>query len=652
MCGIAGFTGNFSLELLKAMGETIAHRGSDDHGEMLFTKSNIQVGLAHRRLSIIDLSPEGHQPMTVVCDCCQPSDAKKENKLWLTYNGELYNYKILRDELIEKGHQFHSATDSEVILHLYAEEGEAMLSRLNGMFAFALYDGRKKGDVLVARDGLGIKPLYYSKLDQGVLFASELKALLKCQALSRGLDLMAIHYYMAFLWCPAPRTMLQSVKKLEPGHALWLQDNKIKKHWCFYKLPGGNSLFTTSEKKIAEELVDTLKTVVDDQMIADVPVGMFLSGGLDSSAVAAMMRQANPSGKFKAYCAADYHKKMEGSPNDLPYAKHVAASLGVDLHHVPIHAGMINDLEKMLYHLDEPQADPAPLNAWLIAKQAKQDGIKVLMSGAGGDDIFSGYRRHWAVTHESFLTRLPKAMRELLAKTGLHFLEGRSRLPLLKNTTCRRAAKLLSYLNLPANERLISYFFWSSEQLRHGLYAPEVAAQLKNINAFSPMLSALSNVPGKMSSLGKMLYLETKFFLPDHNLNYTDKVAMAEGVEVRVPLIDPRLVNFAAQIPPHLKQKGRVGKSIFKKAMEPYLPNDVIYRPKTGFAAPLRSWLHHELKPMLDDVLSDSSIKQRGIFDAVAVRKLIKADRSGCADLSYPIFSLLCIEQWCRIFLD
>ena len=308
-------------------------------------------------------------------------------------------------------------------------------------------------------------------------------------------------------------------------------------------------------------------------------------------------------------------------------------------------------LERMLYHLDEPQADPAPINALLIAERARADGIRVLLSGAGGDDLFSGYRRHHALQLERHWAWLPPAMRRGMAATARYAATGGAG-GLMRRPSVRRAAKAFGYADLPADERLISYFWWSGEQTRRSLYTRELAAHLKHTATAAPLAATLGRIPNEHDPLNRMLYLEAKHFLADHNLNYTDKTGMAAGVEVRVPLLDQELIDFAVRIPPSMKQRGATGKAIFKRAMEPLLPHDVIYRPKTGFGAPLRRWMHHELRERVDDTLSASSLRSRGLFDPTAVKRLIDDDRAGRTDAAYTIFALVCMELWCRMFVD
>ncbi len=664
MCGLAGFAGSFDSTLLAAMNACVAHRGPDGGGDLVLRAGagRGRVGLAHRRLSIIDLSAAGAQPMGVACARCGVRhDAPADDALWLAYNGEIYNFPALRSELEAAGHQFRSRTDSEVLLHLYAECGPAMLERLNGIFAFALYDGRPtgrpdgvaRGDVVLARDGLGTKPLYYASIADGVLFGSELKSLLQSPAVSRDVDAAAIHFHLAYLWSPAPHTVLRDVRKLRPGHALALRDGAVVREWCHYDLPYGRTPLGGSRDEIAAELAAQIEAAVNRQMVADVPVGAFLSGGLDSSAVVAMMRRARPDYRPRCYTIgfAD-DRDVEGNPADLPYARRVAAHLDVDLRVLEIAPDAIGHLGRMLYHLDEPQADPAPINALLIAEAAREDGTKVLLSGAGGDDLLSGYRRHRALGAERAWRWLPRPVRRGMAAGARAASEGRGAVAVMDRPLARRVAKMFAHADLAPDARLASYFWWSGEAVRRSLYTPAFAEATRALDTAGPLLDSLARIPAERDPLNRMLYLEGKHFLADHNLNYTDKTGMAAGVEVRVPLLDRELVDFATRIPTRMKQRGAVGKAIFKRAMEPYLPHDVIYRPKSGFGAPLRRWIHGELRDQVQDALSPAALVRRGWFEPAAVARLIEADRRGAVDGAYTIFALVCLELWCRMFID
>jgi asparagine synthase (glutamine-hydrolysing) len=612
-------------------------------------------GLGHRRLAIIDLSAAGRQPMTVVAD----AGGGMQSGLTLTYNGEIYNYRELRDELLADGHEFASGTDSEVLLHLYEKHGLRMLERLNGIFAFAIHDARPagrppevpQGSLFIARDPLGVKPLYYTQTARGFLFASEIKALLCEPAISRDIDPAALHFMLAYLWTPAPSTILASVRKLEPGCAMLVHDRKIRRSWTYYTIPYDGVVSHAAEAQQASELAERLATAVQRQLVADVPVGAFLSGGLDSSAIVAMMRRALPDRRITCFSIGFRDGiDSEGNPADLPYARRVAQHLDVDLQEVVIEPGVIQRLEEMVYLLDEPQADPAPINALLISEQARALGIPVLLSGAGGDDLFSGYRRHRALTFERRWAWLPVTVRSGMESIASGVASGRAGGQ--SNVLLRRLTKLFAYAGMEPQRRLISYFWWSTERLRRGLYTPEFAERVAGVDTAEPLLRSLERIPAERDPLQRMLYLETRHFLADHNLNYTDRAGMAAGVEIRVPLLDLDLVRFATRVPSQLKQQGSLGKAIFKRAMTPYLPREVIYRPKSGFGAPLRRWLRQELRSLVDDTLAPDVVRRRGFFEPAAVQRLVELDRRGAVDGSYTIFALICLELWFRRFVD
>lgn len=650
MCGLAGYLcipgAAPDSAALAASGVALAHRGPDDAG--LFEDRAQGVGLAHTRLSILDLSPLGHQPMV-----------SADGRVALVFNGEIYNFRELRAELEAGGIEFRGQSDTEVLLQLYlarrSEGLAALLRRLNGIFALALWDA-DRSELLVARDALGVKPLYFSEWAVGVAFASEVKALLPLlpgggkssdDPLS-GLDAAAIDRYLSFLWCPGAGTPLRSVRKLGPGEALWVRYGTIVEQCTWYQLPAfrparGAGLATLNRAESIRGTEQYVRQAVHRQMVADVPVGAFLSGGLDSSSVVAFARELNPD--IRCFTIEMTGGQEAGSTDDLPYARRVAKHLGVPLEVVRIDsARMAADLSAMVAQLDEPLADPAPLNVLYISRLAREQGIKVLLSGAGGDDLFTGYRRHRAVMVERVWSWLPVS-----ARAGLERLTGGmdQRWPL-----GRRVRKLFDGASLAGDARLVNYFRWADRRDLAGLYTADFRAALGAAQAEEPMLAFLAELPADTPPLERMLALEQRFFLADHNLTYTDKMSMAVGVEARVPFLDLDLVEFAARIPARFKQRGSEGKWVLKQAMEPYLPRDVIYRPKTGFGAPLRRWMRVELRELLADVLGEASLRRRGLFEPEAVGRLIAANDQGKVDASYTLLSLVCIELWCRQFVD
>ena len=652
MCGIAGYQGDYPPQLVDKMTASIAHRGPDGEGVKCFSGTGYApTALGHRRLAIIDLSRDGLQPMA------SPEDngERSSGGIWLVFNGEIYNFKQLRKSLLRDGYTFRTATDTEVLLRLYERDGFDMLRKLNGIFAFAIHDCRQDnrpqdmpyGGLFLARDHLGVKPLYYAETQLGFLFASELKALRCSDDLALDVDPLALHQMLGFLWTPAPRTMLAGVKKLRPGEAVIVQNGRIKSIWAYYHPPYDGTCMDGTFDGLAATVGDSVYNAVNRQLVADVPIGAFLSGGLDSSAIVAMMRKAKPSAEINCFTIGlNAAVAADDQVEDLPFARLAAKHLGVKLHEVSVDPDKIRALPQMIAMLDEPQADPAPINAMLIANKASEMGIPVLMSGAGGDDIFTGYRRHLALMSERYWQWMPLAMRTLLR-------EGSADLSRVSKTNLtRRIAKLFAHADHDGASRLASYFLWSPDSVRSALYSETFAANVQDSQTVDPLITSLSNIPEEEDRLQQMLYLETRHFLADHNLNYTDRAGMSVGVEIRVPLLDLHLVELAAKLPSNFKQRGRVGKAIFKKAMEPFLPNEVIYRPKTGFGVPLRHWLHNDLSDMVSETLSHEVVRTRGFFDPQAVDSLVAADRIKSIDASYTIFALMSFELWCRDVLD
>jgi asparagine synthase (glutamine-hydrolysing) len=637
MCGFVGFwnprdfNADDARSLIRRMTDTIIHRGPDDEG--YYIDNDAALALGFRRLSIIDLSEAGHQPMHSHC-----------GRYVIVFNGEIYNHKELRKELEQSGCRidWRGHSDTETLITCLAEWGlEKTLSKLNGIFAFAIWD-KKEQSLSLARDGMGVKPFYYAKTDSGFAFASEIKALLQVPGLEKKIDVQAMRHYLTYLWCPGTRTMLMNVSKLEPGEAVKVKGGVIRNRFLHYRIPAGIPE-KWNEKEAVEAVRSALGTAVERQMISDVPVGAFLSGGLDSSAITYYAGNSIKGSKLQCF-TIDFDSKEakhEGIVNDLPYAKSVANYLDVDLHTIKIKSDVADLLPEMIWHLDEPQADLAPINVLLISRLAEEHGIKVLLSGAGGDDIFTGYRRHQAVNFERYWSWTPRISRSLIS-TIAHNLPAQP-------TILRRVGKAFQYAHLEGNERIASYFQWLEPSLVDELFEHDI-----DITHFSeqPLIARLDGIDNGVPPLNKMLDLECRYFLADHNLNYTDKMSMACGVEVRVPFLDPDLVRLASTMPLHFKQKGNEGKWIAKKAMEGILPDNIIYRPKSGFGAPLRTWLYGPFKEITNDMLNPDSLKKRGWFDPAAVSKLLSAGEHGKIDAAYPTFAILCMELWGRLFLD
>lgn len=626
MCGISGRISSDNNSFIQEMVDSIKHRGPDNN-DMLKLK-NVELG--HTRLSVLDLSENSNQPLWDI-----------NRHACIVFNGEIYNYKELRAKLVELGYKFTSDGDAEVIVNLYLEYGLSSFEMLNGIFAYALWDANIE-ELILIRDRFGVKPLYYTEQDQSFSFSSEIKSLLTDPNVSRSINFDAMLRTIVLLWSPGPETILDGVFKLEPGHYLRVKGQRIIEKYEYASLPS----YTPKKQSLnqaKDNIEEALQSSIKEQLVSDVPLGFFLSGGLDSSLIVAMAKKFYDS-PLECFTikSMQLNGENDGFKDDLPYAKKVAQDLSVPLHIVEANPEIIKYLYWMVYHLDEPQADLAPLNVSLICSAAKKKGIKVLFSGAGGDDIFTGYRRHFAVRAEKFWSWMPVIFRKALQQGSKKLSK--------KSSFSRRVAKAFAYAALPEDERLLSYFYWMDPLRARNLFTDEVKAKLSD-NPMSLLLNDLKRQPVK-NSLEKMLYLERRYFLVDHNFNYTDKMSMAHGIEVRVPFLSSKVMDCASQIPTKLKCKGKQGKWILKKFAEKYLSRSIIYRKKSGFGVPLRHWLKHDLKEVVDDLLSESSLKRRGIFDYEEVKKIIDLDRSGEQDYSYSILSVLCIEVWCRIFID
>ena len=627
MCGISG---GFTSEIVNdsLIIDLIKHRGPDSDG---FFKEN-KLFLAHTRLSIQDLSSRANQPMY--------SD---DRRYVIVFNGEIYNHLFLRNHLAE--FSFKSTSDTETILYSYIKYGEDCFKQFNGIFAIAIYD-REKQELMVARDQYGVKPLYLYYDEQMFLFSSEIKSFLAFN-IRKDTEMTAISDYLSFLWCPGEKTPLKYVRKLLPGHYIKVKlgDLLTIKEYKYYNIHFDGKYLKSTKQEVVDRLEEKLLKSVERQMLSDVPIGFFLSGGLDSSLLVAMAKRVHPDKKYQCFTIDTFElEKAEGFASDLYYAKKVAKYLDVDLNIVNASIDIVKDFDKMIWHLDEPQSDAAPLNVLQICDYAKEKGIKVLIGGTAGDDLFSGYRRHQALNYEKYFRYIPHglgfAIKHLLTKVS-------SKRPLY-----RRIKKISADLDKPTVSRLIGYFKWIDDSRKNDIFSANVLARLNAYDSTDYFVELLNEIPDERSWLNQMLFLEMRTFMVDHNLNYTDKMSMACGVETRVPFLDIELVKYATQIPPELKMKGVEVKYILKKVAERYLPHDVIYRSKTGFGAPVRKWITEDLENMIAKRLSKENIENRGIFNYNQVWKLIDDNKTGRIDASYTIWSILAIDSWLRQFID
>lgn len=634
MCGICGYVGEHRPELLEPMCLAMAHRGPDDFGA--WHDPEAQVGLGHRRLSIIDLSPAGHQPMSA-----------RDQRIRIAYNGEIYNFQEHRERLEKKGYRFRGHSDTEVIVYLYEELGEDFVHELNGIFAIAIWDGVRR-QLVLARDHAGIKPLYYWQDGRRLFFASEIKALMRIPGIPREMNLAALPEYLTFLWVPGEETMLRHIRKVEPGHLLvWKDGRTTTRQWFTLAYEPDEGV---SENRWIDEVHDTFMRVTRRQMVSDVPLGAFLSGGTDSSAIAVCMRHSFPDREIKCYTYSYDQSQMarDQFEMDYPYAKRVADILGVQLINFNISPDVIQLLPRMVYHNDEPDADPTVFPSYLIAKMAREDGTTVLLSGMGGDEVFFGYRSHQALRRMESLRWIPRWLLSPALSTAETLcsatMGAQSALP-------RRLRKFRRALVGNGVERFLALSDWSSPVVRQRVYTGNIGARLGGEAPPASLQKYYDNFIGR-GALNRRSHMLIQTFLAAHNFMYTDKSSMAVSVEVRVPFLDVELLRLCARIPERYKLKGQVTKHLLKAAMERYLPRDILHRSKTGFGPPLRKWVADDLHDVLGDFLSPERIARRGLFDPEVVGTVIRENEQNKADHAYLIFALLTLELWMQTFID
>ncbi|MBI5260654.1 MAG: asparagine synthase (glutamine-hydrolyzing) [Bradyrhizobium sp.] len=621
MCGVAGFLGPWSDRLLDAMLDEINHRGPDGRAIWRDREANFAVG--HTRLSIIDLSTAANQPMHTA-----------DGRYVLSFNGEIYNFKELRGELENAGVVFRTRSDTEVLLRLFESDGQSCLGRLNGIFAFAVWD-RALRRLFIARDQLGVKPLYYAALPHGFLFASELKALTLCPDVARDIDVGTVANHLAFVWSSSASTMLKSVRKLRPGHCAWIDTDARVSIRQYYEIP----LPPPRRERVEPAALLTLfDRVVADQMVADVPIGACLSGGVDSSAVVASMCRATDPARIVTFCASvpKDRNHADNFGDDVVHAREMARRLKVPLVEVPTTAQLVSELPQMLWDLDEPTGDFAALQTRMIAAEARRHGVKVLLTGTGGDDLFTGYGRHVAAFIWAALDQIPYARRA--TSRLISGFPGNSVLG-------RRLGRLGQLLALSEDEMLtdaMSFSSWPAGELK-SLVAPG-----QPFDGHGHPFGRLLGKTRELHPVERLLQLDLHGFLPDLNLNYTDKMGMQEGVEFRVPVLDLRLVAFAMRVPVSQKIGLWQTKRILRKAMSDRLNRGVLRRAKQGFGVPLRAWMAGPARGLVAEMTSPRVVTERGLFDPAAVARLRNAFDQNRSDVAFVLFTLVCIEIWCR----
>jgi asparagine synthase (glutamine-hydrolysing) len=639
MCGIAGIIGRHSEPQLRAMLTSIEHRGRDDEGSWTSTPiddEGRQVFFGHRRLAIIDTSPAGHEPML-----------SRDGRYVLTFNGEIYNYRELREQLQAKGHQFQTDTDTEVLLEAFAEWGENCLPRLNGMFAFAVWDNVER-TLTVARDHAGIKPLYYCEQNGNFVFASEAKAILAGGFVKAEIDPPSLHQFLTFLWVPDPNTLFRNIKTLPPAHFLKWKNGRVQiKSWwdlSFDEIESGRS-----DEWWQEQLFATLDRVVQMEMVADVPLGSFLSGGIDSSAIVAMMKRHSNGRRVSTYTVgiAAEDLRYDIIPDDVEWARRVNQQLDTDYHEIMQTPAVAELLPRLVHHMDEPPIDMA-IPSYLVSRAARET-LTVMLSGMGGDEVFAGYPRQLAMKLAGTLDPVPGHLRRPLMRTLERTLPGGLPGPL--TAPLRNMKKFARSAALDFEARYLGYGTYFTDKAKQKLYSDEWRHLTREVDAYGSHRRYFARVRDA-APLNQLLYVDFKTFLPCLNLITTDKTSMAVNLEVRVPFLNRELVEFAARMPPDLKLRGLKRKYVLKRAMEQVLPSEVVWRKKAGFSAPVRSWLRGPLQPLVDELLSESTVKRRGLFNPAEVRRIVEANLSGREDFNLQVFQLLSLELWQQHFID
>jgi len=638
MCGIAGIICNDPETRIGAALEAIEHRGRDDEGVFVstsFGSDQLKTCLGHRRLSIIDTSSAGHQPMFT-----------DDKRFAIVLNGEIYNYKEIRSELESKGETFTTNSDTEVLLKAFRKWNVDCLEKLNGMFAFAVWDDHDKKLTLV-RDRAGIKPLFYAPTGKDLVFASEIKAILATKLVRTELDHEALNQCLTFLWPVPPHTLLAGISQLLPGHYLVWKDGEFTTH-KWWNLDFSVEESGRDETFWAERVFETVNRVTKLEMVADVPLGAFLSGGVDSSALVALMA-GHSKEKISTYTTGMSAEDLRYDiiPDDVEWSRRIAELFPIDYHETMLRPDVADLLPKLVRHQEAPIIDMA-IPSFLISEQARKTQT-VMLSGMGGDEVFGGYPRQMAMKMASVTDLIPTSVRRPLMQTAESLLygglSGRFTAPI------RNAKKFARSAAMDFEERYLGFGTYFTDPMKQALYNAEMRQEMTGLDAYKYHRRYFEECRNA-SPINRMLYVDFKTFMPALNLDTTDRTSMAANLEVRVPYLNKDMLDLATRLPSQLKIKGLKRKFILKKAVERILPKKVIYRKKAGFGAPIRSWLRGPLKPMVDDFLSEETIKRRGLFEPSEISRIIRGYESGKEDLSLHILNLLTLEIWFTQFLD
>jgi asparagine synthase (glutamine-hydrolysing) len=624
MCGIAGAYQQVDGDVAtKKMGRCLDHRGPDEEGSFSHSDDRVDVHFAHRRLSIIDLH-HGQQPLV-------------KRPFVLCYNGELYNYREIRAELVASGAQFVTTSDTEVVLESWRRWGPRCLRRFRGMFAFALFDG-STGSLYLARDQFGIKPLHYIRRKDGVVFASELKALVGAFGAELRMEPQALVASMLYYWVPDQLCSVRSVEKLQPG--TWAEFRPDGTHHveCYWDI--------VEEAAAAQEANYDLREVIEDSvtahLVADVPVSSFLSGGLDSSIVTVLAKRVNPGIDAYTITFRAQDQRLEAMPDDATYARKIARRHGIELHEIELKPDVVDLLPRMVDILDEPTGDPAAINTLLMSQGARAAGIKVLLSGMGADELFGGYRKHVACLLAGRYRKLPAFVHR--SANGIV-----DRLPVTAGGRglryARWAKRFTTFAELPEEAAFRrSYSLYGPAELA-ALLSPELRHDVDEVIDQHLRVYEDNPLPDRVN---RMCLADTRLFLPGLNLAYTDRASMAASTEVRVPFVDPMVFRAAFSQAGKQKISGKNGKVSLKHAAEAWLPNEIVHRPKASFSAPLRAWVTKDLRDVIDDSLLKGDLVGTGFLNRPAVASLVEDHRSGREDRSKQIWQLLTLEFWYR----
>lgn len=629
MCGICGMIWSdpsrvVDQMVIQKMCDVIVHRGPDDEGS--YVAGN--VGLGMRRLSIIDLDT-GKQPIS-----------NEDDTLWIVFNGEIYNFQEIRDELEKKGHRFKTRSDTETILHAYEQYGEACVQLLNGMFAFAIWDSHDQS-LFLARDRLGKKPLYYLHDKDRFIFGSEIKSILQAEDIPRRIDLEALDHFLTFEYIPAPLSIFQDIRKLPPAHTLKFKrgEIRVRSYWEMELRSNG-----ATPDQLKTQLRELLQDAVRLRLVSDVPLGAFLSGGIDSSTIVALMAQVMKE-PVKTFSIGF----EDSTYNELHYARMIAEKFKTDHHEFIIKPDAVELSDTLLKFLDEPFGDFSIFPTYLVSKMARQY-VTVVLSGDGGDELFAGYDTYIAdKIARNYYQQLPSVVRNRLLPKVVNWIPPSSK----KKGLINRAKRFVEGMNLPEHLEHVRWMIFLQQAEKERLYTSDIKSGLVTTDPYGFIKHYFANVSRNgVDAINRQMYVDVKTYLVDDILVKVDRMSMATSLEARAPFLDYRFVELAASIPGELKLQGKKTKVILKQAMEDLLPHEILYRGKEGFSIPIKNWLKKELKPLMMDTLAPEKLKREGFFNPDYVQKLIKEHLDGTENHSHRLWALIIFGRWYDLYMS